>query len=307
MTRAVAVAVTLLMLFTRPQGPVTPGPTVWISATVADADGRLVTSLESDDFVVEDEGVAQKITVFSRKPLPFAAALMLDISRSTLPSLPVIRRGAELFLAQFIRGDRVNVGTFDWEVQVSARFTANRLRILGAVDLAVPDAAMPCIPPSFDGNLPRRRGGTAMWDAIDCGVQALLTDGEAVRRIVVILTDGKENVSYGKEKTTLERAGRAGVAVFPIYLPDPQGQNGEARKTMVRLAAETGGSVVPVDKRTDLPQAFATLGEELHHQYILGFVPSATSPGLRRLSVSVKKPGLTVRARTRYDIAGLMR
>ena len=47
-----------------------------------DAEGRLVTTLEQKDFIVEEDGVPQPITQFTKERVPVSLSLTLDISDS---------------------------------------------------------------------------------------------------------------------------------------------------------------------------------------------------------------------------------
>ena len=55
---------------------------VTIPVTVRDSAGRLVTTLERGDFMVEEDGVVQPITQFERERVPVSLALALDTSDS---------------------------------------------------------------------------------------------------------------------------------------------------------------------------------------------------------------------------------
>jgi VWFA-related protein len=276
----------------RPAGPTSK--TVWIHATVTGADGRLVTTLEQDDFVVLDDGEPRAISVFSREPMPMAVALMLDVSGSMAGVVPHLPRAAEAFLAQFIRGDRVNVGVFANDVTIGDRFYAHRGRILDAVRYAAGGAGLRCTPPSA-GFAPSRRGaGSAVWDAVECGIQALEKDGEAVRRVVLAITDGVDNASYATSMSAAAYANQAGVMVYAVGMGSFLSAG-----ALRNLVAATGGGYIALDERRDFTEAFRTIGDELHRQYLLGFEPG-DSPAHRRLEVSVRNPDLTVRARRGY-------
>jgi len=293
MSARVSIVICLVVVVLHSQTPTT----VWVHATVTDAKGQLVTTLNRDDFLVLDSGLPRAITVFSKEPLPIAVSLMLDMSGSMASTIPDIRRAATVFMEQFIRGDRLNVGTFKGDVTVSLRFTANRERILRGIDGAIAGADVPCDPPSRP---PRSnsfvRGGTALWDGVECGVLALLRDGEAVRRVIMLVTDGIDNASSATEASATAFANREGVLIYAVGL---FGTGGRYGSLMRDLTAATGGGYYPLENKSDFPKAFRRIGEELHTQYILGF--EAVRPGVSgTLKVSVKQPGLTVRARKNY-------
>src|SRR5690606_17865082 len=52
------------------------------AVTVRDGQGRLVTDLGREDFEIQEAGIAQPITQFTRERVPVSLALVLDISDS---------------------------------------------------------------------------------------------------------------------------------------------------------------------------------------------------------------------------------
>jgi|GEM_PF-341581 len=66
------------------------------------------------------------------------------------------------------------------------------------------------------------------------------------------------------------------------------------------LAAVGGGGYFELRSTDDLPSTFARVAEELHHQYLLAFVPTTLDNTLHRLEIRLKQPGLRPRARTGY-------
>ncbi|MDE0830530.1 MAG: hypothetical protein OSB03_15140, partial [Vicinamibacterales bacterium] len=55
---------------------------VQVTATVTDADGRLVADLERDDFEIFEDGHLQTLTHFTRDRVPLSLGVVLDISQS---------------------------------------------------------------------------------------------------------------------------------------------------------------------------------------------------------------------------------
>src|SRR5687767_6163118 len=55
---------------------------VTTAVTVRDAEGRLVTTLDQKDFSIEEDGVPQPITQFTKERVPVSLSLALDISDS---------------------------------------------------------------------------------------------------------------------------------------------------------------------------------------------------------------------------------
>jgi hypothetical protein len=65
------------------------------------------------------------------------------------------------------------------------------------------------------------------------------------------------------------------------------------------IATDSGGSMARL-KLADLAAAFTRIADELHHQYLLGFVPAEFDGKVHSLEVRVKRPGMSVQARNSY-------
>ena len=66
------------------------------------------------------------------------------------------------------------------------------------------------------------------------------------------------------------------------------------------LADEGGGGYFELRPTGDLSAAFARVADELHRQYLLGFVPAALDGTVHTIEVRVRRPDLTARARKSY-------
>ena len=58
-----------------------------------------------------------------------------------------------------------------------------------------------------------------------------------------------------------------------------------------KIAAATGGGYFELTSTNDLAATFARVADELHHQYALGFTPSALDGKMHSLEVHVKRRG----------------
>jgi len=302
--RFASLAAAILLFWPAPATQQKPGfrsgiSTVEIYATVVDRDGRLVPDLPRDDFEVRDNGVRQAVTVFSNQILPFSAVLMLDTSVSMRENFDLVRKAGTEFVNLFVRGDRANIGTFAGEPRIGGRFFANCDRLVDAVAHAfVRGGNLPCLTPTMMEKK-TTLGASRVWDAIECGILTLLTDDEAIRRVVLVITDGRDHGSAAREDTVVRLAGTEGVMVYVIAL---FGHEGIARRSLQQVARETGGGFLVLTEKDDLGATLRRLVEELHRQYILGFTPRGADGGKHKLTVDLKRPGLTVRARQTYDI-----
>ncbi len=67
-----------------------------------------------------------------------------------------------------------------------------------------------------------------------------------------------------------------------------------------RLAEETGGGYFELQKTSDLGPTFTRVAQELHSQYVLGFDAKQLDGKVHKLTVTLKQPGMTARARRSY-------
>jgi len=295
--------------------------TVAVFATVTNAQGRLVPDLTRDDFVIEDNGKRQELSLFSNDVQPITAVMLLDRSGSLKPNFSLEVQGAEAFVNSMGPADRARIGTFANEIQIEpSEFTSDR------------DALRRVL----HGDLPTD-GPTPLWNAVDRATDKLLL--EKGRRVIIVFTDGMDrpmNFSNRNKslKDVMKRAEEQDVMVYAIGLagqiamPSPgdrygrgamgpgaigglggRGMGGYSGRQsemegpdegLPKLAAATGGGYFELKSAVDLVRTFARVADELHHQYALGFTPEKLDGKMHGLTVKLSKPDLAARARKRY-------
>jgi VWFA-related protein len=267
---------------------------VWVTATAIDRDGRLVTDLGRDDFEVLVDGAVQPINQFRSDHIPFALTVMFDMSGSLEGNLGLIRRAMNELINQFHPGDRANVGSFDTLPSISPRFSSNRDVLLHSVAEAIGAVKLPCRGPWLaDLGRSQLRGASAIWDAVACGIFTVANDAETPRRVVVLITDGKDNSSITLQPEVHAMAAKYEVMVYVIAMVGTEGLNTGGLKS---LAAETGGGYLVVNQQEDLSPTFARVAEELRRQYVMGYSASAGNRG-GKLEIRVKREGIIARGR----------
>src|SRR5688500_13525396 len=127
---------------------------VTTAVTVRDAEGRLVKTLEQKDFTIEEDGVPQPITQFTKERVPVSLSLALDISDSMRGQRMADARGA---LANFLDkllavDDEASLLGFNHETRMFGQWTTERDGMR---------AKLEAIRPS---------GGTALYDAVDAAL-----------------------------------------------------------------------------------------------------------------------------------------
>jgi Ca-activated chloride channel homolog len=308
---AASVAALAIVLDAGPQEPAGQQPvfrgrteTVAIYATAIDRYGEMVRDLTRDDFVVEDEGRRQDLTVFENGMQPITAALLVDTSASMTLNLDLARAAAEQFVIRMEPGDKVRVGTFSDKITLNETFTSDRDELLRAFRA------------NFDVGNPTR-----LWDAVSDSAKELAPLGG--RRIIMVMTDGVDTLSSERQGDVLDflqeqelmvyivqfRANQRGVAAELAQpsakkaFEDPRRRNVAPTQGLRQIAAETGGGHFQLNRYDDVNATFTRVMQELHWQYVLGFTPQRRDGKLHDLKVTVKKPDVTLRARQHYRAA----
>src|ERR1700683_41103 len=102
---------------------------VMLDATVKTKAGKIMGDLKKEDFELREDGVTQKLEVFSRDELPLNVALVLDLSDSIGPFLGPLRDVAATALAALKPDDEVALFTFSTEAELRVPFTSDKAQI----------------------------------------------------------------------------------------------------------------------------------------------------------------------------------
>jgi len=306
-------AVSALAVVHAQQQPPTFGTTtrtVAIFATVTDPQGRLAADLTRDDFEVDDNGVTQDLSVFSNDIQAITAIMLLDRSGSMKPNFDLQIRAAETFIHGMLPEDRLRIGNFGKDIVIDPEdFTSDRETLFKVLH----------------GDL-QKQGPTPLWNAMDRAIDKLLL--EKTRRVVLAMSDGVDEPmdfsGHAKSmKDEMKRAEEDDVMIYSIGMEGlapmqaqratqdfggrgiaPQRRNEPMMQKpdegMAKIAAATGGGYFELKSPGDLLGNFDRVIDELHHQYALGFAPQKLDGKMHDLTVKIKKPGYTVRARKRY-------
>lgn len=260
--------------------------TVAIYATVLDRDHHLVTNLTKDDFEVRDNGKAVGLSVFSAEPEPITLGLMLDTSGSMDANLPLVVDAAGTLIDRLEPADRARIGAFGTRTILSPSFTADHVALK-----------------SFLRTRLRAGGETPLWNAVD--VMMVYLKDVPGRRVVLVFTDGYDTTTLSHGFGAVRaRADREEVMIYAIGCWGGRGSDDERPDgDLKKIADHTGGGYVELTwaESQSIGPTFARIADELHHQYVLGFVPLKLDGKTHDLDVRVKPSGLTVRARKSYE------
>src|SRR6202047_2416102 len=102
---------------------------VLVDATVKTKAGQIMADLKKENFEVREDGIDQKLKVFSRDKLPLEVALVLDLSDSIGPFLGPLRDAANTALGALKPDDEVALFTFSTEAEMRVPFTKDKSTI----------------------------------------------------------------------------------------------------------------------------------------------------------------------------------
>jgi Ca-activated chloride channel family protein len=279
--------------------------------TVLNRRNKLVPDLQKEDFQIFDEKFPQDIRYFSKQSdLPLRIGMLVDTSNSIRDRIKFEQDASINFLFSVLRRgrDEAFVMTFDDEPQVVQAFTsdAGLLR----------DQIMQT----------RAGGGTAIYDAIYQACQNELShpprppgdQPDVVRRVMVLISDGDDNLSTHTRGEAIEMAQRTSVVIYtiststqwiqlsqtdPDKLANRKTHLTEGDKILQDLADETGGRAFFPYHVDDLDQSFQDIGDELRNQYSIAYIPTNYVLDGRYHRIRIEVPdhkGYQVRARRGY-------
>ena len=292
---------------------------VAVYTTVTDGAGKIVTDLPQDAFEVYDNGKPQTITQFANDIQPITITVLLDRSLSMLGNFALVQKAAETFVERLLPKDKARIGSFSHRIELDPRdFTPDKDELLQILRTELQDP-----------------GPTPLWNAIAVGMTALLH--QEGRRVILVFTDGMDEPGNGNPNNlslgaVTKRADEEDVMIYAIGLIGDRsgafhggrggyggrgggyggrggyggyggghgGQQDRPDPGLEKLAGASGGGYFELTTTNDLGATFARVADELHRQYLLGFVPQQLDGKSHKLEVRVKDPALVVRARKSY-------
>src|SRR5712692_3016855 len=259
--------------------------------TVTDRHGRYVKNMAKGDFsVLDDSKPAEQIRSFhSETDLPLQVGLMVDASNSVRDRFKFEQESAIEFLNQTVRPryDKAFVVGFDVTPEVTQDFTDNTEALSRGVRDLKPG------------------GGTAMYDALYFASRDKLLKAQRngpVRRAIILLSDGDDNMSHVTREEAIEMAQRAEVIVYTIST-NVTGSRHAGDKVLERIADATGGHAFFPFQITDVADAFVAIQDELRSQYALSYKPADFRTDGRYHTIEIlaqNHKGLRVRSRRGY-------
>ena len=254
-------------------------------------DGLKVPGLTARDFILRDNGTPQPFDLLPAESLPIRAVLVFDTSSSMQGAkIERLRSAAEAFVDRLRPEDEAALVSFSDDIFWRVPLTPDRARLrFGILTL-------------------RPRGATSAYDAL---FSALLMPRSALRTLVILFSDGEDNMSWLGEKQIKGAVERSNALIHVVAARSENFQSGFARpssgaesanvKTLRGLAAITGGSLIEVESPERIGAAFSQIIDQMKDRYVLRYTPeSDPTPGWHVLDLQLTSRKGRVRGRTGY-------
>ena len=238
---------------------------VLLDATVKTKAGQIMGDLKQNDFEVREDGVPQRIDIFSRDELPLSVALVLDLSDSIGPFLGPLRQAANTALSALKPEDEVALFTFSTEAQLRVPFTKDKTKLAEQI------------------NAFKVGGATNINDGIFVAAKYLLNTPPKGRRVIILISDDVGTDAGGQGTHDIVTEAIASDAVlYNLKIPGYNPPGTLFMASMVpglvnirRVVDQTGGEIFDVPDVAHLDQMFSALITRIKTRYTIGYYTNA--------------------------------
>ncbi|MEO6803906.1 MAG: VWA domain-containing protein [Granulicella sp.] len=310
---------------------------VEVPFTVKDKKGALVPGLTWRDVRVYENGLRQRIQLFTVDPFPLSVALVIDQSM-TFDEMTKVNNALDGLQGAFSAYDEVAVFTYNNGPQQQTDFTGGQSARLNAIlDRSKAVGREPLMPlggplsqttninnANFDPNtapvrnhqgveLNAPREVHTLNDAILAAAKATTKAGPGRRRIVYVVGAGQEYGSKAKTKDVIRYLQTNKIQVYAtqvtdfripgtgfvdrLHLPFQMRDN-----ILPVYCNETGGQLDAESRTPGIVRSFSKIAEQVRTQYTVGYYTHEPfiDGKYRKLEVKVLRPNLDVIAKQGY-------
>jgi VWFA-related protein len=260
---------------------------VVLNATVFDKGGKAAPDLPRSAFHAYEDGVEQQIKLFKHEDVPVSMGIVIDNSASMKNKRQKVEKAAQDLVENSNPQDEVFVINFNDDVYRDVDFTSDRKKL--AQGLARIDSM----------------SGTAMRDAIAAGVRYAKAKGQHDKKVLVVVTDGDDNMSETTLAETIREAQQREVLVYAIGLLSEEEHDAakRAREALAEITRSTGGAVWYPNDIDSVDRIALQVAHDIRSQYIVAYTPSnqKLDGSYRAIRLTVTGAGHpVVRTRTGY-------
>jgi VWFA-related protein len=313
---------------------------VEVPVTVKDSKGRLVPGLTWRDFKVFENGTREPLRLFTTDAFPLSIAFVIDQSL-TSDVMAKVNQSLGAIQGALTPSDEVAVFSYNNGAQERTGFTGAQSNRLPAVLALTKETGREELVPINSGPLagcnvhvngncadpniqPGRSTGSGPFitipkeihtlnDAILAAAKELSTRPKERRRVIYVISDGKEYGSKAKYRDVLHYLQTNQIAVYGTLVGDSArwGEGYLSRfhlpftmynNILVKYAVLTGGTLDSERGANGIEKSYFKIAEEARTQYTLGYLSHqpVIDGKFRTIDVRVDRPGLEVIAKKGY-------
>jgi VWFA-related protein len=313
---------------------------VQVPVTVKDSKGKLVAGLTYRDFKVFENDTREPIRIFTVDPAPLSIAFVIDQSL-TADVMAKVNNSLDAIQGALTPYDEVAVFSYNNGAQERTGFTGAQSARLPAVlaltkatgsEMEAPVNSGPlagcpirqngnCVDPNIQPGFSAGGGSFitipkeihTLNDAILAAAKELSTRPKERRRIIYVVSDGKEYGSKATLKEVIHYLETNEIAVYGTLVGSSAGW-GEGWVSKIHLPftmydnilykyiAATGGQADSERDLNGIEKSYFEIAKEARNQYTLVYASheSIYDSKFRKIDVRVDQPGLEVTAKNGY-------
>ena len=259
--------------------------------------GKSVTDLTRDDVGIRDDQKSPAaVTGFrNQAQLPLRLGIIIDTSESVTSRFSFEQHAADNFLQKVMtdKDDLAFVVGVANSVLLVQDFTSDQQQMSHAINQLAPS------------------GGTALWDAVAFAADKLAArpEDQPVARMLVVISDGKDNSSSVALKEAIAAAQRGEVFVYTVSTRElsendnlmSNDQYPVGDHALKVLAEDTGGAAFMPGSIRWLNRGLDDLQEVIRSRYLISYKPAMFKHDgqYRAIDISAQKSGRKLRVYAR--------
>jgi len=278
--------------------------------TLVEKHGEVIYGLKQKDFVLEDNGVPQKIHVqeeMDTAPVALVVAVELGGS-SVLEFGKLAKMGPLLDLFLVDPRSRAALVGFDSEQHLICDYTHSSAELNGALNHLQPGD-----------------GGDAILDAASYAVSLLEHEPQGYRRVLLLISEERDHGSrHAKAEDVIRQIGRSDVLVLSVSFSPAQAElaqslssdneagpnlmapllmliRGMHKNVVKEISDMSGGEYTTFTGDKRFEQRVVNAARDVRNRYLITFSPSNPTPGLHTIKVKTAEDyGAKIVARSDY-------
>jgi VWFA-related protein len=261
--------------------------------------GKSVTDLTPEDIGIHDDQKAPAaVTGFrNQTQLPLRLGIVIDTSESISNRFSFEQHAAIDFLQKVLtdKNDLAFVVGAANSTLLVQDFTSEQPKMVHAIDQLAP------------------AGGTALWDAVAFAADKLAArpEDQPVARILVVISDGKDNSSTATLKEAIATAEHGEVFIYTVSTREASDTSDDptvtadhdpvGNRALRVLAENTGGAAFVPGSVRWLNKGLNDLQEVIRSRYLISYKPASFQRDgrYRSIDISAQKSGRKLRVYSR--------